>query len=117
MCLPLVDATIAKAATTTPTGAPQTTQPTPTATRRPGRPHKDTTTTTAEAPPTAAAALTLILAPPTHVMTMRARALRTGVGDALALPLATGLSKPPQIRTKDIIGFIITKKKLVHLCH
>jgi hypothetical protein len=94
MCLPLVDDAIATAAVTTPTAAPQTPQPTPTVMRRPGRPRKNTTTTTAEAPPTAAAALTLPQAPPTHVMTTRARALHTGDRDALASPPATGVSNP-----------------------
>jgi hypothetical protein len=94
MCLPLVDAAIAKAAAMTPMGAPQTSQPTLTVARRPGHLRKNTTTTTAEAPTTAAAALTLLQEPPTHVMTMRTRALHTGVRDTLASPPATGVSNP-----------------------
>jgi hypothetical protein len=76
-CLPIVDAAIAKAAAVTPTDAPQTPQPTPTVTRRPGHPRKNNPTTTAGTPPTTVVALTLNQAPPTHVMTTRARVLRT----------------------------------------
>jgi hypothetical protein len=49
-CLPLVDGAIAKAAASTPTGAPHMPQPTPTVTRRPGRLRKNNTTTTAGTP-------------------------------------------------------------------
>jgi hypothetical protein len=95
-CLPIVDAAIAKAAAVTPTGAPQTPQPTPTVTRRPGRPHKNNPTTTAGIPPTAAVALTLNQAPSTHVMTTRAGTLQNVDRDALASSPATGVFNPRQ---------------------
>jgi hypothetical protein len=79
--LSLVDITITMAAT--PTTAPQATLLPPAATRRPGRPRKDTATAAAGAPLAATASATPLPAPPTHMMTTRARTLRAS---AVAAP-------------------------------
>jgi hypothetical protein len=80
LCLPLVDAAIALAAT--PTIAPQASFPPPAAMCRPGCPRKDTTTATAGTPAVATASAAPLPVPPTHVMTTCARTLCAVAGAA-----------------------------------